>query len=357
MIVIGVDPHKETHTATAVDEVTNTNLGSIRIRSTLEDYARLLVWAQQWPKRRWAVENARGLGHHLALWLVAQREHVVDVPSTSTARVRQLSRGNRRKNDRIDAAAAACVAALQGDGYPVVVEDHTDVLRILDERRRSLVSQSIRVRNQLHALLRELVPGGAKTDLDSEKAAVLLRFIAPNTPSDAMRKAIALEMVGDLRRLHVQVLEITERTQAVLADCETSLLAIHGVGPVMAGRILAHTGNPFRFPSEAAFANFTGTAPIEVSSADNTRHRLSRGGDRTLNAAVHIVAVCQARTPGSEGHTYYHRKISEGKTPRAAQRCLKRQVVKRLWAVMRVDEVRRASASRSHLPPTRLARA
>lgn len=162
MIVIGVDPHKETHTATAVDQVTNADLGSIRIRSTLDDYARLIAWARQWPKRRWAVENARGLGHHLALWLVGQAEQVVDVPSTSTARVRQLSRGNRRKNDRIDAAAAACVAALQGDGYPVVVEDHTDILRILDDRRRSLIAQSIRVRNQLHAILRELIPGGAE---------------------------------------------------------------------------------------------------------------------------------------------------------------------------------------------------
>ena len=97
MIVIGVDPHKETHTATAVDQITNTDLGSIRIRSTLDDYTRLMVWALQWPKRRWAVENARGLGHHLALWLVNEGGDVVDVPSTSTARVRQLSRGNRRK--------------------------------------------------------------------------------------------------------------------------------------------------------------------------------------------------------------------------------------------------------------------
>lgn len=191
--------------------------------------------------------------------------------------------------------------------------------------------------------------------MDSEKAALTLRRYTPTTPSDDMRKAIALEMVGDLRRLHVQVLEITERTQTALTDCGTNLTTIHGVGPVTAGRILAHTGNPFRFPSEAAFANFTGTTPIEVSSAENTKHRLSRGGDRALNSAVHIVAVAQARTPGSEGHTYYHRKLTEGKTPRAAQRCLKRQVVKRLWAVMRTDETRRADASRSRLPSARRA--
>lgn len=119
MIVIGIDPHKSSHTATAVDSLTNTDLGSIRIRSTEAEYAKLIDWAAQWPQRRFAIENAHGLGHHLSLWLLRRRETVIDVPSTATARVRQLSRGGRRKNDRIDAAAAACVAALQGDTYTV----------------------------------------------------------------------------------------------------------------------------------------------------------------------------------------------------------------------------------------------
>ncbi len=99
MIVIGVDPHKCTHTASAVDPVTNTDLGSLRIDATLAEYRRLRAWAKQWPHRQWAVENAQGLGHHLAQWLVARGEVVLDVPTTATARVRELSRGARRKND------------------------------------------------------------------------------------------------------------------------------------------------------------------------------------------------------------------------------------------------------------------
>ena len=141
MIVIGIDPHKSTHTATAVDPATNRDLGSVRIRSSFDDYAHLITWSKAWPDRIWAVENASGLGHHLTQWLISRGEAVVDVPSSATARVRELSRGGRRKNDRID-AAAACVAFSQGDFRPVAPEGHTDVLRILDERRVDLVKQN-----------------------------------------------------------------------------------------------------------------------------------------------------------------------------------------------------------------------
>ena len=116
MIVIGIDPHKSTHTATALDPATNTDVGSLRIEASIADYKRLIGWAKAWPERTWAIENADGLGHHLALWLLAPGEVVLDIPTTATARVREQSRGDRRKNDRIDAAAAASVAALQGDG-------------------------------------------------------------------------------------------------------------------------------------------------------------------------------------------------------------------------------------------------
>ncbi|MBV8349652.1 MAG: transposase, partial [Mycolicibacterium sp.] len=175
MIVIGVDPHKSTHTAAAVDPVTNTGLGSLRIDAMLAGFRRMLVWAKQWPHRQWAVENAEGLGHHLAQWLLAWGEVVLDVPATATARVRELSRGARRKNDRIDAASAACVAAAQGDARPVVAEDHVDALGLLDERRNNLCQNRTRTINQLHRLLRELLAGGVPTELTAAKATAALR--------------------------------------------------------------------------------------------------------------------------------------------------------------------------------------
>ncbi|MFG2059297.1 transposase [Micromonospora sp. NPDC048930] len=158
MITIGVDPHKLSHTATAVDDVTQRPLASLKIESTLRDYGRLLRWAGRFEQRRWAVENARGLGRHLAQWLLARGEAVIDVPATATARVRQLSRGGRRKNDVIDAAAAASVAALHGDAAALSPEDSSTVLSLLEERRANLAAARTRSVNQLHALLRDLLP-------------------------------------------------------------------------------------------------------------------------------------------------------------------------------------------------------
>ncbi|MGO4205451.1 IS110 family transposase [Rhodococcus sp. TAF43] len=337
MIVIGIDPHKSAHTATAVDSATNRDLGSLRIRASFDDYTQLMTWSRQWPDRIWAVENASGLGHHLTQWLIGRGEPVVDVPSTATARVRELSRGGRRKNDRIDAAAAACVAFSQGDFRPVASEGHTDVLRILDERRIDLVKQNGRLVNQLHALLRELLPGGIEREFDTEAAAQQLKAFGPDTGANAMRKNIALDIVGDLRRLRFQIDEIATRIKTELAASGTQLRKIPGVGTVTACRTLARTGNPTRFQNEPAFANYTGIAPVEIASADKQRHRLSRSGDRMLNSAIHIVAVTQARTPNSDGYAYHQRKMAEGKTSREAMRCLKRQVAKRLWRTMRND--------------------
>ncbi|RDI35538.1 transposase IS116/IS110/IS902 family protein [Rhodococcus sp. AG1013] len=156
-----------------------------------------------------------------------------------------------------------------------------------------------------------------------------------------MRKSIALEIVGDLHRLRLQIDEITARIKTELAASGIQLPKIPGVGAVTAARILARTRDPTRFPSESSLANYTGTAPVEIASADKQRHRLSRRGDRMLNSAIHIVGVTQARTPSSLGYADHQRKMAEGKTSREAMRCLKRQVAKRLWRTMRDDQLAR----------------
>ncbi|WP_430335968.1 hypothetical protein [Rhodococcus sp. ACT016] len=213
MIVIGIDPHTSTHTATAVDSATNRDLGSVRIRASFDDYAQLMTWSKQWPDRIWAVENASGLGHHLTQWLIGRGEAVVDIQSTATTRVRELSRGGRGVRRVLS----------QGDFRPVAPESHTDVLRIPGGGRIDLVKQNGRLATQLHALLRALFPGGMEREFDTEEAARQLKAFGPDTAADAMRRNIALEIAGDLRRLRFQIDEITTRIKTELTACGTQL--------------------------------------------------------------------------------------------------------------------------------------
>jgi len=345
MMTIGVDPHKSTHTAAAVDPVTHTDLGSLRIEVTLAGYRRMLAWARQWPHRQWAIENAEGLGHHLAQWLLARGEVVLDVPCTATARVRELSRGGRRKNDRIDAAAAACVAAAQGDARPVLAEDHVDALGLLDERRNNLTQNRTRLVNQLHGLLRELLAGGAPTDLSADKAAAAVRGFRPRSTPERVRLQLCRDLIADIRRLDGQLADNQAEATRLLDEHGTRLREVDGIGPVLAARILGRTGHATRFAAPGAYATYNGTAPIEIASAEHQCHRLNRYGDRQLNSAIHTIAMVQIRMPNSEGRAYYDRKIAEGKTPRAARRCLKRHISNRLWRIMTTDE------KRHHNPP------
>ena len=231
MMVIGIDPHKSTHTAAAVDPVTNTDLGSLRIEATLAGYLRMLAWARHWPQRRWAIANAGGLGHHLAQWLLARGEVVRDVPSTATARVRELSRGARPKNDRIDAAGAACVAAEQGDARSVVPEDHVDALALLDEPRMNLSQNRTRTINQQHRLLRELLAGSVPTDLTAAKAAVALRAFRPLSTPERVRQQLRRELIATSAASTNSSSTISPRPHGCSTSTETRVREIDGVGP------------------------------------------------------------------------------------------------------------------------------
>lgn len=340
MIVIGIDPHKSTHTATAVDPVTNTDLGSIRVDATRTDYKKLIAWAKTWPQRTWAVENAYGLGHHLAQWLLTLGEIVLDVPTTATARVRELSRGGRRKNDRIDAAAAACVAAVQGDARPVDPEGPTDVLALLDERRTNMCNSRTRLVNQLHALLRQLLAGGAPTSLTAAAATALLRGFRARSEVDRIRVGLCRDLIADIRRLDGQLAENEKQMTQALNEHGTRLREIDGIGPVTAACLIGRTGRASRFPTAAAYANYNGSAPVQIASADTDRHRLSRYGDRQLNSALYTIAMVQIRMPDSAGRAYYEKKIAESKSPRAATRSLKRHLSDHVWRIMLADEKR-----------------
>jgi transposase len=347
MIIIGVDPHKRLHVASAIDPATNRQVSALQVEASLAGYRRLLRWAGGFDERRWAVENAHGLGRHLAQWLLARGEAVEDVPSTATARVRELSRGHR-KNDVIDAAAAASVAALHGDANPVLAEDITTVLGMLDERRSNLTTQRTRLVNQVHAVFRDLLPGGAPKGLTAAAASKLLTGIRSAGPVEAARKQLARDLVAEIRDADRRLKLLKTQTAELVAATGSHLMEVDGVGPVVSGRLLARTHKMSRFATAAAFASYAGVAPVEVSSADRVRHRLSRGGDRQLNLALHIVAVNQIRMPSSAGRAYYDTKIAAGKTEKEARRCLKRRLANHIWRLMIRDQQPGAAGPGGH---------
>ncbi|MEU3617937.1 IS110 family transposase [Streptomyces sp. NPDC006872] len=315
--------------------------GSLRIEASPAEYRRLLAWGRRWPQREWAVENANGLGRHLVQWLVARGKTVVDVPASATSRVRQLTRGGGRKNDRIDAAAAV-TAHIHGDGREVNRDDHTTALALLDERRVNPAQAQARARtvNQLHAVLRDLLPGGAPPQLSADQATALLRTVRPAGDVEKVRKDLARDLVTEIRVLDKRLTENAVHMEELVESSGSSLMNTPGVGPVLAARLVGRVGRAGRFATAAAFANYAGTAPIEIVSADKARHRLSRSGDRQLNSVLHTIAVTQIRMPSAPGHAYYQRRLSEGKTPREAKRCLKRRLADHVWRVMIADERR-----------------
>ncbi|WP_329332837.1 transposase [Streptomyces sp. NBC_01352] len=186
-----------------------------------------------------------------------------------------------------------------------------------------------------------------------------------------MRKQLARDLVAELRTLDAQLAANAEQLRQAVEVSRSTPMDTPGIGPVLAGRLLARTGRPTRFPTAAAYANYCGTAPVEIASADKARHRLSRAGDRQLNSVLHTIAMIQIRMPDIPGRAYYERKITEGKTVKEAKRCLKRRLADHVWRVMLtnatrnycnpVDRYRGTSGSveisecQVHLPPASLA--
>jgi transposase len=336
MIIIGIDPHKSSHTAVAVDAAGH-KIGQRRFVVNSGTSARLLHWCAQWPEHRFAVEGASGLGRSLAQQLAAAGEDVVDVPSTLSARARLLATGGDRKTDPADALHVAQVALFRADLRKVTAEDQSTILRLLTERHDDLTGGRTRIVNRLHAVLRDLLPGGAPTRLSADKAATLMKGIRPATASDHCRRDIARDLLADLRRLDRQIKDNEAQMRDALAASRTSLTSLPGLGTVLAAKLLGHVGNISRFPTEHHFASYVGSAPLDASSGKRIRHRLNTGGNRALNSALHIIAVCQIRNDG-RGRDYYLRKIAEGKTPAEARRALKRRLSNVVYRIMKRDQ-------------------
>src|SRR5215211_5973960 len=237
-VLIGVDPHKASVAVAVVDEVVGEFVECATFPQNRAGLRALERWAKRFCERRWAVENAGGLGKHLSQRLAAAGELVVDVPPKLSARVRVLSTGNARKNDGLDAFATA-LAAWRNERLPTVdPEAGAEVLRLLSERRGDLVAERTRAFNRLHGLLRDLVPGGVPGTLSTLRAARILRGIRPQGSSARVRRRLASEIMRDVRALERKIADLDGRIEAEVEASGTSLIEIFGMGPILAAKII-----------------------------------------------------------------------------------------------------------------------
>ena len=337
-VVIGMDPHKRSVTieVMAADE---TILGGGRFGTDAAGYRSMLRYARQWPARTWAIEGCQGIGKHVAIRLLADQEAVVDVPPKMSARARMFATGQGRKTDATDAHSVALVGTRMSGLRPVINDEQLAVLRILVDRRRSLGEDHTRMTSQLHQLLLELIPGGAKQHLSAAQAKALLAKVRPRDVAGKARRRVAAELIADLERIYARKKAANKELKALVEATGTSLMDLHGMGPSGAARLLVEVGDITRFPNKAHFASWNGTAPIDASSGDQVRHRLSRKGNRQINRVIHIMATVQLRH-ATEGRAYFDRRKAAGKTSNEAMRSLKRRLSDIVYRTMVHDAAR-----------------
>ncbi len=239
-VLIGVDPHKASVAVAVIDEAVGELLERASFPQNRAGLRSLERWAKRFPQRRWAVENAGGLGRHLAGRLAAAGESVVDVPPKLSARVRVLSSfaGNARKNDGLDALATALAASRNERLAAIDPEVGSEVLRLLSERREDLVTERTRALNRLHGFLRDLIPGGVAGTLSAHRAARILRGIRPKGASGRLLRRLASEVLRDIRTLDRKIADLNERIEAEVEASGTTLTEIFGIGPILAAKIL-----------------------------------------------------------------------------------------------------------------------
>jgi transposase len=339
-VIIGVDPHKASHTAVVIDS-NEAQLDAKKVRSSRSQVEQLLAWAKPFPTRTWAVEGADGMGYLLAQQLVASGEHVVNVPATLAARTRVLSTGRSSKTDPNDALSVA-VTALRTTGlHPVRPVGHSEVLRLLTKRNTDIGDHRTRVVCRIHALLVDLDPGGIAKEINASDVDRFLAELHPATPVEQARFDLAVELLDDIRRLDEQLKASHKRIRTAVAASGTTLTDIFGVGPILAAMLVGYTGDIGRFANPDRYAAYNGTAPVEFSSGGRVVHRVSQRGNRPLNHALHMAAISQLRQPHSEGRAYFDRRVAEGKTNKEALRALKRKISNIVYRHLVADAARR----------------
>jgi transposase len=323
-VIIGMDPHKRSATIEVIDDREKV-LEQGRFGTDSDGYRAMLTDGRRYRRRTWAVEGCNGIGRHIAQRLVADGETVIDVPAKLSARARVFATGQGRKSDPVDAHSVAVVALRTKGLRQVVVDDATVALRLLVDRRDGLGRARTKTLNQLHRLLLELLPGGAKKFLSAPQARTLLATVRPRDIVGRTRRQLAAELITELAVIDKKIKAADAHLTELVDATGSNLQDLNGIGPSGAARLIGDVGDITRFASRGQFASYNGTAPLDASSGEQQRHRLSRAGNRRINRVLHIMAVVQLRHD-TEGRAHYRRKLAAGKTPMEAMRSLKRRL-------------------------------
>jgi transposase len=335
-VIIGMDPHKRSATIEVIDDRAKV-LAAGRYGTDRAGYAEMLNAGRRFADRVWAVESCNGVGRHVAHRLVASGETVLDVPAKLSAQVRVFATGNGRKTDPVDAHSVALAALRSPSLVQVEVSPDLLVLGMLADRRDELGRARTQTINRIHRLLLELIPGGAKQFLSAAQARALLAATRPRDIVGKTRRRLAAELITELEGIDRKIKASKKEITTLVEARGSTLLQLHGIGPSSAARLLADAGNIHRFASRDHFASWNGTAPLDASSGQQLRHRLSRAGNRRINRALHIMAIVQLRNP-TEGRAYYDGRKAAGKTSMEAMRCLKRRLSNVVYRQMLHDQ-------------------
>jgi transposase len=341
MMVIGVDPHKRTHTAVAVSAVGEL-ADELTIEANKAGFARLIRWARKLdPERVFALEDCRQVSGRLERFLVARGERAVRVPPKLMERERRSQR-TRGKSDPIDALAVARAALRNRDLPQARLAGPERELKLLLDHREHLVNERTRDQNRLRWHLHDLDPTlePPKQSLSSERTLqALARRLARREQTTQLR--IARELVRQIRDRVRRERALQAEITALVRQHAPALLELPGCGPLTAAKLVAEVAGAERFRSDAQLAMHAGAAPLDASSGNQQRHRLNRTGNRQLNCALHRIAVTQARCH-PPARAYLERRTSEGKTRKEALRALKRHLAR---------TVHRTLTATAHKPP------
>ncbi|HWI74234.1 MAG TPA: IS110 family transposase [Baekduia sp.] len=331
MIVIGVDAHKATHTAAAINSQTAELLEDITVAARRGGHGELTDWAAGLDADRvWAIEDSRNMSSGLERHLLTAGETVLRVPPKLMSHQRKSGR-TASKSDAIDALAVARAALREPDLPHATLPGIEHEIGMLVDHRNDLVHDCTGHQRRLRWHLHELDPDleiPARGMSNANNVDRVGRWLSRQAQTTQVR--ICRELVRRIRELNRRIAELARELGKLVRATAPQLLNIVGCGTLTAAQILGEIDGIARFRNEAQLAAYAGVAPLEASSGKRKRHRLNRTGNRQLNRALHIIAITQIRLH-PPAMAYYTRRQAEGKTNREALRALKRYIARTIF--------------------------